>query len=53
MTILEVAGNFGDSATLTIGVDGLPLVSYYTNITGNLRVAHCGSLMCVLYQYNR
>jgi len=33
--------------SVTIGVDGLPVISYHFN--GDLKVAHCGSIFCLPY----
>ncbi len=37
----------GNSTSITIGTDGLPLVSYYA--AGALKVAHCSNTLCIPY----
>ena len=36
------------SSSIAIGVDGLPVISYWDGITGDLKVAHCGTPSCVV-----
>lgn len=46
-TTIDSSGNVGDSQTsVTVGADGLPLISYYDSANGNLDVAHCGDSAC-------
>jgi hypothetical protein len=46
-TTVDAGGNVGDSQTsVTVGIDGLPLISYYDGTNGNLEVAHCGNAAC-------
>lgn len=45
ITAVETA-NVGQYASITIGGDGLGLISYYEASAGDLKVAHCGSLTC-------
>ena len=33
-------------SSIAIGVDGLPIISYYDEITRALKVVHCGTLEC-------
>jgi predicted regulator of Ras-like GTPase activity (Roadblock/LC7/MglB family) len=46
-----VDGQGGDDVglynSITVGVDGLPIISYYDSTNGNLRVAHCSNSFCV------
>ena len=39
-------GYVGQYASLTIGADGLGLVSYYEYSAGDLKVAHCANISC-------
>ncbi len=46
-TTLDSSGNVGDGQTsVTVGADGLPLISYYDSANGNLEVAHCANTAC-------
>jgi hypothetical protein len=45
---LEPLPNFG-YASVTIGTEGLGLISYEDGATGDLRVAHCSNTFCVPY----
>jgi hypothetical protein len=38
--------NYLEPPSLTIGTDGLGLISYYDQAAGDLRVAHCSSITC-------
>jgi hypothetical protein len=49
LTMLDSAGYVGWYTSVTIGVDGLPLISYYDASIGNLKVFHCGSTFCAPY----
>jgi preprotein translocase subunit Sec61beta len=49
LTMLDSAGYVGWYTSVTIGVDGLPLISYYDASIGNLKVFHCGNSFCVDY----
>ena len=40
------AGNVGQDSAVTIGTDGLPLISYRDTTNANLNVAHCNDLNC-------
>ncbi len=43
---LDSAGDVGYFASVTIGADGLGLISYYDAINYDLKVAHCNDLAC-------
>jgi hypothetical protein len=44
---VDSSGNVGDAQTgITVGTDGLGLISYYDGAGGNLDVAHCSNLAC-------
>lgn len=32
--------------SIAIGTDGLPIITYYDDVSGNLKVAHCGNAAC-------
>ena len=46
LTTLDSGGNVGQYNSVTVGRDGRPLISYYAESGGNLKVAHCGSSDC-------
>ncbi len=39
-------GNVGDNTSITIGADGLGLISYCDGTNGDLKVAHCANTAC-------
>jgi hypothetical protein len=43
---LDSAGDVGLYTSVTIGTDGLGLISYYDATNGDLKVAHCNNLAC-------
>lgn len=43
---VDATANVGVGTSLTIGPDGLPLVSYWDQTNGYLKVLHCGSVLC-------
>jgi hypothetical protein len=44
---VDASGKVGDSQTsVTVGTDGLGLISYYDGTGGDLDVAHCSNLAC-------
>src|SRR5262245_15586846 len=45
-TTLQSEDNVGQFTALTIGTDGLALISYYDATNGNLKVAHCSDVAC-------
>jgi cell shape-determining protein MreC len=45
-TTLDSAGNVGGSSAITVGSDGLGLISYYDHTNNNLKVAHCNDVAC-------
>ena len=49
LTTLDGSGNVGQYSSVTIGTDGLALISYYDATNGDLKVAHCSDLFCVPY----
>jgi len=46
VTTVDDAGDVGQYTSITIGVDGLPIISYYDNTVEALKVAHCGDVAC-------
>ena len=46
ITAVDSAGNVGEYTSVTVGADGLPVISYYDDTNGNLKVAHCGDPDC-------
>jgi len=47
LVTLDSTGDFvGDYTSITIGADGLGLVSYRDNTNGDLKVAHCANVTC-------
>lgn len=53
LTTLDGSGNVGQYSSVTIGTDGLGLISYYDATNGDLKVAHCSDLFCVPYHRRR
>jgi hypothetical protein len=45
-TTVNLTGDVGQYSSITIGADGLGLVSYYDNSAHALKVLHCGNLTC-------
>ncbi len=45
-TTVDSAGNVGYFTSITIGADGLGLISYYDLTNGDLKVLHCGNAAC-------
>jgi len=45
-TILDSVGDTGRQPAIIIGLDGLPLISYYNATTQDLYVYHCDDLTC-------
>ena len=45
-TTVDSAGNVGQTTSVTVGTDGLPVVSYYDVTNQDLKVAHCGNSDC-------
>jgi predicted regulator of Ras-like GTPase activity (Roadblock/LC7/MglB family) len=45
-TVDPSAGDVGRNTSIAIGVDGLPIISYYDLTNGDLKVAHCNDRLC-------
>jgi hypothetical protein len=45
ITSVDTTGDVGFDTSITIGSDGLGLISYYDNPNG-LKILHCGDLLC-------
>ena len=46
LTTVDSAGDVGKHSSIAIGVDGLPIISYYDATNYHLKVAHCGNVAC-------
>ncbi len=46
ITTIDSAGDVGAYSSLTVGLDGLPVISYYDFGNGNLKVVKCGNPSC-------
>jgi hypothetical protein len=46
LTSLDTAGNVGEYTSVTIGADGLGLISYHDRDNLDLKVAHCSNVNC-------
>jgi hypothetical protein len=47
LTTLDSIGESAQYTSVTIGADGLPLISYYVDIDDSLIVAHCNDVACI------
>jgi hypothetical protein len=46
ITTVDSSARVGSYNAITIGVDGLPVISYYDVTNKNLKVVHCGDAAC-------
>ena len=49
ITIVDNAGNVGSDTSVTIGADGLGLISYHDYSNGDLKVFRCSNVTCTPY----
>ena len=52
-TLDSVGNNVGQFTSITLGADGLPVISYYDITNGDLKVAKCTSASCVPFVRRR
>ena len=45
-TTLDTTGNVGQYASIAIGADNLPIISYYDNTSKDLKAFHCTNTAC-------
>jgi predicted regulator of Ras-like GTPase activity (Roadblock/LC7/MglB family) len=45
-TTVDSGANVGGYSSLTVGADGLPVISHRDTYNSNLKVAHCGNAAC-------
>jgi hypothetical protein len=45
-TQVDAAADVGDHTSVTIGTDGLPVISYFDDTSDNLKVARCNDAAC-------
>tara|TARA_B100001146_G_scaffold90925_1_gene80618 strand:- start:598 stop:918 length:321 start_codon:yes stop_codon:yes gene_type:complete len=50
---IDTGGNVGDFSQITIGTDGLGLISYLDMTNLELKVAHCANQFCSPYSRRR
>ena len=43
---IDNIGNVGEYSSITLGIDGYPIISYYDSTNGNLKVAKCFDSTC-------
>ncbi|MBN1484922.1 MAG: hypothetical protein JXA37_09385 [Chloroflexia bacterium] len=46
LTTLDSTGSVGRETSITVGTDGLGLISYRDSTNGDLKVAHCDNVAC-------
>ena len=46
LTTVDSVGSVGSGASIAIGADGLPVMSYRDSTINGLKVAHCGNVTC-------
>jgi predicted regulator of Ras-like GTPase activity (Roadblock/LC7/MglB family) len=46
ITTVDSGNRVGRYNAITIGIDGLPIISYYDTDAKHLKIAHCGNISC-------
>ncbi|MFC1879594.1 hypothetical protein ACFLZW_06730 [Chloroflexota bacterium] len=49
----DTSAQVGQYNSITIGTDGMPIISYWDNDNGDLKVTHCSNIFCVPYWRRR
>lgn len=49
LSTVDATGNVGQYTSITIGADGLPVISYFDQTNGKLKVAKCTNAFCRPY----
>jgi len=52
LSAVDSAANVGRNSSITIGIDGLPIISYYDIANGDLKVTKCGNDACTAGNIN-
>lgn len=47
VTTVDSTGSVGSNTSITIGTDGLPVISYYDSTNYDLKVAKCANAFCI------
>ncbi len=47
LSLDNTSAHVGATNSITIGTDGMPIISYYDKANGNLKVTHCSNAFCV------
>ena len=50
---ISIPSEYASVASIAIGTDGMPIISYYDAISDDLRVTHCSNTFCVPYWRRR
>ena len=53
LATLDSTGDVGAYTSVTVGADGLALISYQDYTNGYLKVAHCANVYCMPYVHRR
>ena len=48
LTTVDAGTTVGRDSSITIGTDGLPVISYFDSPNSDLKVAHCGDAACTV-----